>query len=203
LYTMIYSEHMNKKAILIGMLVGALVMGVFLITQAPWADDTHPAHSDEVHVHADFLIVIDNKKIDLTADKFQTKAGEAERIEIHLHDNQGNIIHRHAEDITLAEFLGSIGFELTESCLTLDTGEKYCQDETNSLTLYVNKESRTPLSQYVTNEADQVLLYYGNKDSAQITQYLNEVTDEACIYTGTCPERGTPPPEACGLTCEI
>jgi len=92
---------------------------------------------------------------------------------------------------------------LSESCLTIDTGEKYCQDETNSLTLYVNNESHIPISDYVTSEGDQVLLYYGNKESALIANYLHEVTDEACIYSGTCPERGTPPPESCGLTCEI
>ena len=92
---------------------------------------------------------------------------------------------------------------MSDECLTLDTKEKYCADENSNLVLYVNGEVRDQISDYTIEDEDQVLLYYGKRTSQDLTDYFDLITDEACIYSGTCPERGTPPPEACGLTCEV
>jgi len=98
---------------ILGILTGALSMGMFIATTPSenshdHTDETHE-HSDEVHVHTDFLIVVNDKPIDLTVDRFQAKAGETRPTEVHLHDNQGTIVHRHAEDITLVSFLTPSG----------------------------------------------------------------------------------------------
>lgn len=172
-------------------------------TEQPHDHSTHP-HPDDVHVHADFLMMINGEQFDLTKDEYQSglKTG-IKHDSIHLHDNQGNIIHRHANGVTLGDLFQSIGMELTADCLTISDSEQYCTNETNSLLLYVNKEINPDPANYVLTDADQTLLYYGAADAPEIETYLNQVTDEACIYTGTCPERGTPPPEACGLTCEV
>ncbi len=195
---------MNKKALILGVIVGAIAMRIFFMVTTPETHDHDDhEHIGEVHVHSDFLIMVDGKKVDLTQDKYQSTANDVKLANLHLHDNQGNIIHRHAEGLTLGDLLRSIGFKINNDCLTLDTGEEYCANETKELTLYVNGEKFSPIADYINQEADRVLLYYGDKNSPNISEYENDVTDEACIYTGTCPERGTPPPEACGLTCEV
>lgn len=176
-------------------------MRTFLVVNSP--AEPKLAHTEDVHVHADFQMIINDKKIDLTQDKYQSIVGDIKHADIHLHDHQGNIIHRHADGVTFGDFLRSIGFELTENCLTMDTGEKYCTDENKALTLYVNGVAYSPIDSYIINDADQTLLYYGENNAEKIFEYLGSLTDEACIYSGTCPERGTPPPEACGLTCEV
>ena len=195
---------MNKKVLIWGVIVGAVVMRLFLVinTNDEHGLDDH-THNSEVHVHADFMMMIDGKRIDLTQDKYQSKVGDIKHENIHLHDHQGNIIHRHAEDVTFGDFLRSIGFSFTDECLTLDTGEVYCADADNELRLYVNDKVLSPINDYIIQDNDQVLLYYGEKNSAEINSLLDSITDEACIDSGTCPERGTPPPEACGLTCEV
>jgi len=194
---------MNKKAFILGVILGAIAMRIFLVASASEEHDHEDhAHSDDVHVHADFMMVLDDKKIDLTQDKYQSKVGDVKHADAHLHDNQGNILHRHAEEVTLADLINSIGFTLNNDCINTDD-EKLCTDDNKALILFVNGEEFSPIDSYIINDEDQTLLYYGIKDSPKIADYLNSLTDEACIYSGTCPERGTPPPEACGLTCEV
>jgi len=194
---------MNKKALILGIIVGALIMRIFLVASTAEKQTDNLSHTDNVHVHADFLMILDSEKIDLTQDKYQSTVGDVKHPDLHLHDNQGNIIHRHAEGVTFGDFLHSINFSLIEECLTTDTGREYCADEDSILALYVNGDKYTPIDSYVINDADQTLLYYGENDTEKISEHLGSLTDEACIYSGTCPERGTPPPEACGLTCEV
>jgi len=161
-------------------------------------------NEEEVHVHSDWLIHLAGVTLDLSADKYQTTNTQELHKHIHLHDNNGLVIHRHANNITLAEFLTSLGFAMSDTCLTTDEGVHHCANETEKLMVYVNEEAIANPSAYVNQEADRILVYYGDpNDQTTIAKLQAEVSDQACIYSGTCPERGTPPPEACGLNCEL
>ena len=164
--------------------------------------NNEPDH-EEVHVHSDFALYINDKQIHFTDDKYQSTTNHVLLEDMHLHDNDDEVIHRHADGITLVQFLASLGYTLTEDCLTNDTGEEFCTDEDHVLALYVNGEKISPLNNYINQEEDQILLYYGAPDSPNLNTYLKSVTENACIFSGTCPEKGLPPPESCGLTCEI
>jgi hypothetical protein len=165
--------------------------------------DPFAYRTDTVHVHADFLIIIDNQKIDLTDSKYQSSAEAVRHKNVHLHDGEDAVVHRHAEGITFAEFLGSLGFTLTDDCLTNDAKGAFCTNAEKQLSLYVNTTPITNITSYIPQEEDQILLYYGVRDDTVITKHLNSITDESCIYSGTCPERGVAPAESCGLTCEL
>lgn len=197
------------RAFLAGVVLGGAIIGFFTYGHTNTEDDMYAyfaqIHSDEVHVHADFLMVIDGHIIDLTQDKYQSTEDDVKHKSIHLHDNQGNVIHRHADGVTFGEFMDSIGMGISEdnTCLTLDTGETYCTDAINTLTLFVNNEQHTNIRDWVEQDDDAALLYYGDLDDPELHTYLEAVTDDACIYSLTCPERGTPPEEGCGLTCDI
>jgi hypothetical protein len=160
-------------------------------------------YDDEVHVHADFLIYIDDQKMDLTSEKYQSSTKQILHKNVHLHDGDDNVVHRHAEGITFAEFLASVGFTLTNECLTNDEGTSYCSNNDKVLSLFVNKVPKTIITEYIPQEEDQVLLYFGTRDNQKLSEYQNSITDESCIFSGTCPERGIAPAESCGLTCEI
>jgi hypothetical protein len=181
----------------------AFILVVFFGYRAYQATQVHDHYDTEVHVHTDFAIYVNDQKLDLTADKYQSSLESEKSNDIHLHDNNDHVIHRHAEDITFAQFLNTIGFNLNNSCFVLDNGKEYCADDENILKLYVNGgEVLEPLS-YVGQEEDRVLLYYGIPNNPNLQSYLDSVTDESCIPSGTCPERGTPPVESCGLTCDL
>lgn len=193
-------KKIELLAFALGIIIGAGLVSVF--TGNPFQTDDHTYYSDDVHVHADFAIYINDQKIDLTEEKFQSSAEQILHKNVHLHDGEDHVVHRHAEDITFVEFLSSLGFSIAENCLGTDSGESHCADGSNELILYVNEEEVSMYS-YIPQEKDRVLLYFGTPDNQNINAYLDSVTNDSCIYSGTCPERGVAPPESCGLTCDL
>ena len=160
------------------------------------------SQGDEVHVHGDFRMYIGDERIRFTDAKYQSSTAHAHHVSLHFHDGNDEVIHRHADNVTLVEFFDSIGLKLTNNCVTMDTGTSYCTDGTGTLMLIVNNELRPDIENYIFTEEDRILLYYGDATNPRIKDYVEGVTDLACLYSGTCPERGTPPTEGCGLTCE-
>lgn len=114
----------------------------------------------------------------------------------HLHDMEGDVIHKHMSGITLGDFFESIGMNLTETCFKLDDGTAYCNDDTHSLKFYVNGKLNNKFDQYEIQDLDQILISYGVETEDELQVQLKSLTDEACIYSETCPERGSPPDES-------
>jgi hypothetical protein len=203
-------EHIFTRASLAtlaaGVATGALATAVALGTLPDFLGHSHDNDdykNTEYHTHADLLIIVNDEKIDLSDDSFMTIATRILHPGVHLHDNDGDVIHFHAPGITLPTFLDSIGFTLSETCLeTRD--EEFCADDENVLKLYVNDEDRSiDIANYVPADEDRVLIYYGTEENTKLSSYLSAVTDDSCYFSGTCPERGIAPPESCGLFCEL
>jgi hypothetical protein len=190
-----------KNRIILAVVILGIVTGLSYYLYAKHNPFTY--YSDEVHVHADFLIMVNDTRIDLTDEKYQSSVEQILHKNVHLHDGEDNVVHRHAEGITFAEFLSSLGFTLTNDCLSNDGGESFCTSDEKSLALYVNEILIADVTSYIPQEEDRILVYYGAPNSPKIAEYQAAITDESCIYSGTCPERGVAPPESCGLTCEI
>ena len=188
-------------AFITGMLI-SIIIGVNIFGPEQFLNTPKPAHS-EVHVHSDFLVYLDGKVYDFTADQYQTSAEQTLHQDIHLHDNEDEVIHRHNVGITLGEFFTSLGVQLSKDCIQTSTDKQFCSDDTNKLLLYINEEPTTDIASYVNQEEDQLLLYYGDPTDPIVSELTEQITDYSCIYSGTCPERGVAPPESCGLTCEI
>lgn len=157
----------------------------------------------EIHVHSDMLVYVNDEQIRFTDKKYQSSFENVIPGKFHFHGEKDDVIHRHADGLTLVNFLDSLGYTLTNDCLTTDDDRSFCSNDNNRLKLFVNKEPIKDLVNYVSKEGDQILLYYGSLDNPNLNIYLESVSNQSCIYSGTCPERGLPPPEECGLTCEL
>lgn len=190
---------MYKKVIIA---IVVILLGIFSF-RFYQASQMHDRYDTDVHVHSDFAIYVLDKRLDLTSDKYQSSLKSEKDKNIHIHDGNDHVLHRHAEGITFAHFLKSIGFTLTGDCFTTDTGTTTCSDETNEVSLYVNGQRQTAPTSYINQERDRILLYVGLRNNSNLQTYLDTVTDEACIPSGTCPERGQPVVETCGLTCDL
>ncbi len=193
-------QHQAILACIAGIVI-AYTAGIYLT-----AGDGHfPSHeaTDEYHIHADTLIVINGEIVDLSSPQFMSSINQILHPDAHYHDASDDILHLHAEGISLAEFYRSLGVTLTDTCISTPDGTSYCSDDTNQLLLYSNGTQITAIAEYVPNDTDRLLVYYGPPDAEAIASFNTQITDAACIYSGTCPLRGTPPPESCGLTCEI
>ena len=203
-----HTKISNISVGIIGLIIGALsvyLVSPFLISSEWWPGHTAHNHKDgEYHIHTDFLIVVEDEIIDLSGNEHMSTATETLHRHVHLHDNDPNVLHVHEENISFVEFLASLNITLTDICLTLPSKDIHCTDGTTQLMLYVNNEQFTgPLSSYIPKDLDQVLLYVGTNSNTAEAMFDPKITDKACIFSGSCPERGLPPPESCGLTCEL
>lgn len=156
-------------------------------------DTTHT----DVHVHADFKVYIDNQPFDFTGDEFQSTDENPKHEFTHLHDGNGEIIHRHADGVTIGDFFTSIGFNISDECITTNDGTQRCNTNEKTLKVFVNDKQIAEPQNYQFEDLDRILVTYGADDVETLNQQLASVTDEACIYSLSCPERGTPPTESC------
>jgi len=156
---------------------------------------------DGVHEHADFAVFVHGMRYNFSQEKFMSDEGALSPF-VHLHDMDGDVLHKHASGVTLGYFFESVGMSLNATCLALDA-KTYCADGSNTLRMYVNGLENTLNERYKFKDLDQILITYGQEEII-IQEQVSSVTDKACIYSGKCPERGSPPDEiACiaGVGC--
>ena len=196
---------MNKKqtqemaAFFVGMLVGGFFTYSFLIDTTP-----EVVVSEDYHIHADFIVQTGETVHSYGTAEFMSTAEHILHPDAHLHDEDGEVLHMHEENISFAEFLDSLGIKTTDGCIALPNDDTYCAVEGASWSLFVNDQLWAgDFTTYVPQDLDRILLYYGQPENASIQTYLDAVTDNACFYSGSCPERGVAPAESCGLTCEL
>lgn len=158
------------------------------ITQTPTA---------AYHIHADFRLYINGNPLDFSQTKYQSVEGKELDPDVHLHNSNGYDIHIHKKGVTLGQFFKSLHITFSSNCLTLDTGEKYCNDSSNSLKMYVNGKQNNQFDKYAPVDLDRILISYGQANDSQISNQLSSVSDMACLYSNKCPERGKPPTENC------
>jgi hypothetical protein len=168
---------------------------------SPSPIDTH----SDFHQHVDLRIVIDGRVVDLSSDEYQSSTYVYKDEHIHLHDNNGSVVHLHKPGVTLATFLKTLDMELTDECLVTSEGKEYCPLRTPEKTLQVivNGEDRSEKGAYQFQDLDKVLVYFGPPVQSQIDAQVQLITDDACLYSETCPERGKPPIENCVASADV
>ncbi len=164
---------------------------------------------DPNHTHADFAVYVGEEKLDFSADELMSgvstddtthdEAGEYLHQYLHLHDNNGNVIHSHKPGQTLQEFFDSLQVGFSSDCyasfMPMADGE-IC-DADHPFRLFVNGLEVKPFDlNYAFKDLDQILITTAATDE-KVQEQLNELTDEACKYSKTCPWRGAPPTENC------
>ncbi len=160
-----------------------------------------------VHYHANFLVYINGLQENFSGDKYMSSEAqctvEAKGItnltaeeKVHLHDNIGTVVHVHAPGVTWGLFFQNIGVSFNSTCIGID-GNSYCNNGNESLRMYVNGNQVDTFANTLIVRQDRVLITYG-PISADVSGQISAVPSNACIYDGSCPERGTAPPENCG-----
>lgn len=83
------------------------------------------------HEHMSFGVIVDGEEINFALPKYQI--GQTQNQHIHFEGGDGDIIHKHATGVTIKFALQTLGMDINSSCLTLDTGETYCEGEESTL----------------------------------------------------------------------
>lgn len=145
---------------------------------------------EEFHIHLDFKVYVDDEFYNFSDDRFMSVQGDYLHQFVHLHDNDGEVIHFHAREYNLVDFLDALNVSYNNTCF-----DGQCFD--SSFKLYVNSDL-TSIETYIPKDLDRVLIVYSNLDY-DVNNLFNSVTDRACIQSGKCPERGDPFDESsCG-----
>ena len=131
-----------------------------------------PAHKfgalGSEHVHAAFAVKINGVKLDFSQQKYQVRSKY-----IHVENNDGNTLHRHATGVPVGEFFRSIGMNVTDSCFTLENGTNYCSNGNSNLEFYINGNKTDSIANYVIEDDDRILIVYGNKNKMETQQDLD------------------------------
>ncbi|MEK6821547.1 MAG: hypothetical protein AABY11_04075, partial [archaeon] len=157
-----------------------------------------PSVVEEVHLHADFSLVLDGVPFNLAHEKYMTSDKNNRSALVHLHDLDGNVVHVHAPGITIGDFLESIGLSLKTTnnaiTLTLDDGTVYetphfgchevsdgqtiCVDpapDSKTIEVYVNGNEIEENENYLFKDLDRVLVIYRSLN-AEVGPFLEAVT---------------------------
>ncbi len=124
------------------------------------------------HEHAAFLVKVNGKNIDFSQPQYQVQSDY-----IHVENGDGTTLHRHATNVTFADFLKSVKMDIDKknNCLTFTNGTEYCDDNNNKLRTFINGNSTESISDYILNDNDRLLVIYGNETDEQIANALDEV----------------------------
>jgi len=128
---------------------------------------------DSSHDHASLVVFINGERINLAQEKYMLRDKF-----IHLEDGNGVIVHKHATGATLQYFFSTLGMELTNQCLTLDTGMQYCNSKDwKKLKIIVNGKEIIDIDSYEPRHKDKILIDYGNDSAGEIMFKFNNVPD--------------------------
>ena len=150
--------------------------------------------TDSVHWHADLAVYLRGQKLDFSQPKYM-EGVEA----VHLHDGNGNVVHKHRLNVTWYDFFSSLNIKFDAICMVMEEGT-YCANTyyNERIRMYVNGNKSRIFQQEPIKDLDRVLIVYGNETDEEILQkYVPTVSNDSCIYSEKCPERGKPKEEAC------
>ena len=118
------------------------------------------------------VMFIHGGMIDFGLESFQLKSKY-----IHFENHNSYLTHRHATRVPLEALFDSLGIKLTQDCIILyDSGSKYCNNDSNTIKLFVNNKEFSDVSSYVPNHKDRILISLGegNDISGQL-EYLKSL----------------------------
>jgi hypothetical protein len=163
---------------ILGVIAIIAVVSIFL-----YAPNLPPAGVGAIgsaHTHAAFLVKVNGENIDFSQPQYQVVSDY-----IHVENGDGTTLHRHATNVTFAEFLKSVKMDIDEenNCLDFTNGTQYCNNNDNQLRTFVNGSPTDSISDYVINDSDRLLVIYGNETEEQLTEALDELNKIQIQFT--------------------
>ncbi len=158
---------------IIAAVAAAVAYGVYSYVMNPPAEAGFGALGS-THIHSAFKLFINNQTTDFSQPKYQVKSQL-----VHFENGDGDTIHTHATRVHIGYLFQTLKINFTSECLTMDNGERYCNDGTNALKFYVNGVRNSMYDKYEMKDNDKILLSYGSENEEQIDAQLKAVDDLA------------------------
>lgn len=190
----------------------SIVCGLILFLTGAVVIQPSP-NPDPNHTHADFAVWINGRRVDFTKPEYMSglstddhthdEPAEYRHQHFHLHDGNGDVLHRHKPGLTLGEFFQSIGMSMTDQCFREPGADSVCSGSGGKVwRMFVNGLERPYDPGYVFADLDRLLLTYGSDDRDVLFQ-LGSLTSDACLFSKVCRWRPAPPAENCVADPEV
>jgi hypothetical protein len=162
----------------------AIIAAISIFLYAPNLPPAGVGAIGSAHTHAAFLVKVNGENIDFSQPQYQVVSDY-----IHVENGDGTTLHRHATNVTFAEFLKSVKMDLDEenNCLVFTNNDtQYCNNNNdNQLRTLVNGNptSTGSISNYVINDNDRLLVMYGKETEEQLTEAIDELNKIEIQFT--------------------
>ena len=114
-------------------------------------------HEQEVHLHADFKVYINDTQVDLSVPQYQLRHKS-----VHLEHGIGDYVHVHASDITMGYFFETMDLRFNKTCIIIPGDGQYCSTDNKMLSFYVNGTENDEFAKYEIKDSDNILITYGD-----------------------------------------
>ncbi len=125
------------------------------------------------HEHASLLVKIHDDPFDFTQEQFQLQSPF-----IHLENDNGYVIHRHSEGITLENLFQTLNLGISKDCFVFDDGTEFCSNEDYMLKFYINERQVDDLRDHQIFDGDYILISYGAETLDEIKKQFKEQKDK-------------------------
>ncbi len=179
---------MTPKRILITALATGFLSGVMWMTAVRFLT----VKSDDVHYHANFALYVNGERDSFESPTFyeevQACGGEDvsnPKIRGHMHNQENDIVHVHANGVTWGHFLANLGYGLSNTVLMTDDGVFIDKQNDKQLTFILNgKPASLTANQHIDNE-DVLLINYGDESEAELMERYAAIPTDAEKYNNT------------------
>lgn len=164
------------------MLLGALVLGGARFALAPLSHATH--------YHANWAVVIDGERLDLSGDAFMEEVSACRASDegilpeqrIHMHENEQDVVHVHHEGATWGALMANLGMALGDDHLFLADGRRFEAGDSTRLVFVVNGFEVPSVHNRVVESGDRLLISVTSDPGAAIESEFPQVASNALEY---------------------
>lgn len=121
------------------------------------------------HEHASISVKIFDDPFDFTQPQYQVQSPF-----IHLENNNGHVIHRHSEHVTIGYLFDTLNLELSQDCFVFQEGKKFCTNDDYTLKFYINEKRVDDIRDYLIFDGDYILISYGAETQDEIERQFAE-----------------------------
>ncbi len=137
------------------------------------------------HEHADFKVYMNGLAYNFSQEKYvEAKGADGEdncgngTTLAHLHDMDGDVVHKHAIGVTWGYFFSTLNMSLEGTCFTLDTKNSYCNSGSARWRFFIDGAEMGSLATNEIHDLDRALFTY-NATDIQIKKQLASLTNRA------------------------
>jgi hypothetical protein len=177
------------KGYLAAVAISLLVMGCTLPGQM--------GKFGSAHEHADFKVYINGVHYNFSQAKYMTpdigggeqNCGANDTALAHLHDMDGDVVHKHATGVTWAYFFSTLNITMSENCIVFDDGSSYCNYGSAKWRYVLNGKEYWSIAGLEIHDLDRALFTYNATDE-QVKGQFDNVTYKAATEDsgGSCGE---------------